>query len=114
MTTTFDPAKIRARLLAMKEELLQASLAHEADRRPVELDQQSVGRLSRMDAMQMQAMASAMDRQRQVQVARIEAALARIDNDSYGDCPVCGEPIEAKRLALDPAIPACLACARRQ
>jgi len=102
----------RSILLTMRQQCEAASRAHEDDRRPVELDQQSVGRLSRMDAMQLQAMAEATERQRRQQIARIDAALARLDDGSWGDCVVCGEPIEEKRLANDPAVPTCLACAR--
>jgi DnaK suppressor protein len=78
----------------------------------VELDQQSVGRLSRMDAMQQQEMARAEARRRTSDLARIDIALKRIDEDEYGWCAECGEPIAYKRLEIDPAAALCVTCAR--
>ncbi|NRD90992.1 molecular chaperone DnaK [Sphingopyxis sp. BSNA05] len=81
-------------------------------RGPVELDQQSVGRLSRMDAMQQQEMAQAEARRRTSDLARIEIALNRVDDGEYGWCAECGEAIAYRRLEIDPAAHLCIACAR--
>jgi DnaK suppressor protein len=81
------------------------------DREPVELDQQQMGRLSRMDAMQAQERAKAHARRRQSERQRLHSALRRMADDEYGDCDVCGEPIAAKRLELDPAVTRCIDCA---
>ena len=62
-----DLETVRQRLLAMQEELLEADEVAKTDRAPVELDQSSVGRLSRMDAMQMQAMAVAAQQRRRIE-----------------------------------------------
>mgnify|MGYP001791486900 CR=1 FL=1 len=107
-----DDAAVRRRLLAERDELDAADGETAGMRAPVELDQQSVGRLSRMDAMQQKAMADAQARRRQMARTRIEAALRRLDDGSYGDCVMCGEEIAPKRLELDPAIPTCVACSR--
>ncbi|ABI66841.1 MULTISPECIES: TraR/DksA family transcriptional regulator [Maricaulis] len=101
----------RTKLMALRQELLDLSDAARDDRKPVELDQQSVGRLSRLDSMQVQEMAKAANARRTVEVRRIEAALARVDEDDYGWCVECGEVIEPARLALDPAVPRCAGCA---
>ena len=111
MPPGLDLATLRARLLAEHAALTGASEASAATRDPVVLDQASLGRLSRMNAMQQQAMALATERRRIVALARIEAALARLDAGDYGWCTGCGEAISPKRLALDPAIPTCIACA---
>ena len=102
---------LRARLEARAAELSEAETASTAERAPVELDQQSVGRLSRMDAMQVQAMASAQSRRRATELRRIRAALKRFDEGEYGYCAECGEEIADKRLDLDPAAPLCVDCA---
>lgn len=80
-------------------------------RKPVELDQQSVGRLSRMDAMQQQEMADAEARRRKSDIARIDAALTRIEDDEFGWCLTCGEEIAVKRLEIDPMATQCISCA---
>jgi DnaK suppressor protein len=108
-----DDAAIEARLRARRAELVEAAAAHEADRRPVQLDPARIGRLSRMDAVQDQAMAIELERRREVELARIDAALERLAEGEYGSCVTCGEAIEPRRLELDPATPLCLACARR-
>ena len=51
-----------------------------------ELDQTKVGRLSRMDAMQQQAMNSGILDRLLVKKSRLEAALIRLDNDEFGFC----------------------------
>jgi len=77
----------------------------------VVLDQQSVGRLSRMDALQQQAMAKATQGRRAVSRTRIQAALSRIDEGEFGYCTECGEEIPVRRLELDPTSPTCVSCA---
>jgi DnaK suppressor protein len=108
-----DDAAIAARLRARRAELVEAGVAHEEDRRPVKLDQTRMGRLSRMDALQEQAMAIELERRREVELARIDAALERLAGGEYGFCVTCGQAIEPKRLELDPSTPLCLGCARR-
>ena len=99
------------RLNARKVELEDLSELSEGARKPVELDQQSVGRLSRMDAMQQQAMANANDRSRQRDLVRIELAERRIREEEYGYCAECSEEIPDARLAIDPMAERCVRCA---
>lgn len=106
-----DLTAARQRLLDLKEELLSLSRSGHEDRKPVELDQQSVGRLSRLDSMQVQAMARAADARRAMTIRQIDAALIRMDEGEYGWCVECGEEIAPKRLDSDPAAPRCSACA---
>ncbi len=77
----------------------------------VTLDQQSVGRLSRMDALQSQAMAKATQARRATQRMRIAASFARMNDGEFGYCVECGDAIPVKRLELDPTIPTCISCA---
>lgn len=84
-----DLSALRASLVARLEDLLAASETTAGTRRPVELDQTSVGRLSRMDAMQGQALAVATERRRHEEMQRVEAAIKRIDKGEYGTCIAC-------------------------
>ena len=108
---TDKPAEARERLLKRQQELQSLAESSAESRKPVELDQTSVGRLSRMDAMQGQAMALETEQRRKNELSRIESALDRIDDDEYGWCIKCGEEIAAKRLELDPATAICIDCA---
>ena len=78
---------------------------------PVELDQQSIRRLSRLDAMQQQATNIANDARRQYRQVVLSAALKRIDDRDYGYCHQCDDLIGAGRLAIDPAALLCVGCA---
>jgi len=97
-------------LIAGLEESLSASAGTAA---PVVLDQSSVGRLSRMDAMQQQAMAKATRQKAQVRVTQCKAALSAFDRDEYGFCRKREEPIGFPRLSAKPEAPFCLSCQRR-
>lgn len=101
----------RAWLETRREELVQRAQISKESRDPVELDQSRVGRLSRMDALQGQAMAQETERRRKLELQRIESALARLDTDDYGYCLTCGEEISRKRIELDPAAAVCIDCA---
>lgn len=98
-----DLEYFKKRLLDLKIELQALlELSQEASS-PVVLDQTSVGRLSRMDAMQAQAMAQETERRRRVEIQKIDAALKRMEEGEYGYCIKTGEEIPAQRLELDPA-----------
>lgn len=106
-----DAEYFRKKLTALRDELTVQSERSSDARKPVMLDQQSVGRLSRQDAIQQQAMAKAQDARRAVQLRRIDAALARLDEGEFGYCAECGEAIALKRLDIDPTTAYCAACA---
>ena len=107
-----NQAEIQQRLLARRAELTALTEESAEARDTVELDQTRLGRLSRMDALQGQAMSQETERRRQVELARIEAALQRLTAGDFGFCVNCDEAIEPKRLELDPSLPTCLACAQ--
>lgn len=106
-----DTDHFRNLLEARRAELLALSDAAKDARKPVELDQQSVGRLSRQDALQQQAMANAQDARRVAELRKIKAALQRIEDGEYGSCTECGEAIAPKRLEIDLTATLCAPCA---
>ncbi|NIZ00359.1 TraR/DksA family transcriptional regulator [Thalassospira lucentensis] len=108
-----DIAELRGRLEARQAELLESSSHSEDYRKPVDLDQQAVGRLSRMDALQNQEMHLEQERRRAAELDRIKETLTRMDKDEYGHCHNCGEDIQVKRLEFDPTTPLCVDCADR-
>lgn len=101
----------REKLLARRTELAEEDQMSAESRGPVTLQQDSVGRLSRMDAMQQQAMALAAEKRRQSERSRIASALHRLDEGEWGYCLTCGEDIAAKRLEHDPSVALCVGCA---
>ncbi|WP_019568532.1 TraR/DksA C4-type zinc finger protein [Thioalkalivibrio sp. ALMg13-2] len=94
---------------------LDAALAGAADSgATVELDQQRTGRLSRMDALQGQAMAKASQQRREAQRVRARRALKRLEEGEGGLCIDCLEPIARSRMEIDPSAERCIACAEAQ
>ena len=104
----------RQRLLQLQQELTALQQTGAEAARVVELDQTSVGRLSRMDALQGQAMSQEQGRRRVNEQQKISAALRRLAAGDYGYCVACDEPIAVPRLELDPAVMLCIDCANRQ
>jgi DnaK suppressor protein len=101
----------RQRLLRLREELQAVAETGEESAAVVELDQSKVGRLSRMDAMQAQAMSQASGQRRELMLRGITAALQRLDDGDFGTCRQCDEPINPKRLEFDPTVLLCIDCA---
>ncbi len=98
-------------LLALRRSLMDAETTGAEAEEPVELDQTRQGRLSRMDAMQAQAMSKATGEQRRRLLGEIERALQRIEDGSFGECFECGEPIAPGRLEANPTATLCIGCA---
>ncbi len=109
---SIDLKSAKVLLKARRAELEGLSSLSKDARSTVELDQQSVGRLSRMDAMQQQAMNQATERTRQRDLNRIKAAMARMNDGEYGYCAECGEEIAMRRLKVDPMAERCINCAQ--
>lgn len=107
-------ARIR-NLLVQEQARLRADLkGSAASAATVELDQTRQGRLSRMDAMQQQAMARASTQRMEQRLRQIAVALRRLDEGDYGHCIDCGDSILAARLEFDPCATRCIACAGRR
>jgi DnaK suppressor protein len=108
--TTID--EFRGRLEERRAELLELEQTRKVSQETVELDQTRQGRLSRMDALQLQAMAQATGARADLQLRRIDAALARCESGDYGLCMECGEEIAHRRLMFDPTTTRCVSCAQ--
>lgn len=109
-----DTDHFKTKLEALRKAL---SAEHEeggAESGTVEADQSRLGRLSRLDALQAQAMSVAAQQRRRSHIQRIDAALRRIEEDDYGYCLDCGEEIASQRLELDPASTLCVGCASKR
>lgn len=101
----------RARVLEVRQQVEDEIESLSETGSTVELDQ-PIGRLSRMDALQMQA------RARQ-QIARLQRRLNGLNNalrvlehtpDDYGICADCEDRIGAQRLHVLPEARYCLEC----
>ncbi|WP_424928374.1 TraR/DksA family transcriptional regulator [Amaricoccus tamworthensis] len=103
---------LRGVIAARISQLEQESAAAENLAEDITLDQQSVGRLSRMDAIQRRAMADATAQRRQAELQRLRKTLLDIDDEDFGYCTDCGEPIAMARLKINPTLTRCAECTR--
>jgi DnaK suppressor protein len=111
MGDNIDLEYFKKRLEDRLQVLSAAAETQQQEGSPKELDQTRVGRLSRMDAMQQQAMSQAAARLSAAERQRIKTALVRIENEEYGYCILCEEEIAEKRLQFDPSLLTCISCA---
>lgn len=109
--TPQQTAHFRELIAAQLAEIELALTAASANAGTVMLDQSSVGRLSRMDAMQQQAMASSQQTALQRNRMKLQAARKRLECGTYGICCQCGAKIAQPRLLADPGTPFCADCA---
>jgi len=80
----------------------------------VELDQSSIGRVSRGDALQAQSMAQETTRLKQQQLRDISMSLSLIESGDYGYCNMCDLEIDQRRLEIHPTSSRCVPCASQQ
>ena len=113
MLNDIDNQHFKQALLSLRSDLLAVEQSGQEAAQTVELDQTTIGRVSRMDALQGQAMAKESQQRRTIQLQRIEASLQRIEKGIFGLCLRCGEEINVKRLEFDPTAPLCIDCARQ-
>jgi DnaK suppressor protein len=100
---------LRDLLHQKRDEVQQGLAASREDARPVGLDL-SIGRLTRVDALQQQHMAAARRGRLETQLAQIQQALSKLLAGTYGECVRCGEPIAYARLKVRPESPFCIRC----
>lgn len=108
--TRSEIAEFERQLRKLESELNELESTSQAAAATVVLDQTSVGRLSRMDAMQGQQMALESERRRKAQLLQIHSALARIKQGSFGYCSICDREIARGRLMINPAVTRCVDC----
>ena len=108
--TAAQRTELESALRLLKQELEAQLQQLEQDSKPVELDQQMIGRLSRMDALQQQQMAVASESHVRAHLNGVNLALAAISAGDYGCCQQCDEPIAWLRLKARPDAQLCVQC----
>jgi DnaK suppressor protein len=101
--------ELRRDLLVLREEIDRLLGLTRDGVRPVDLDE-PIGRLTRMDSLQVQSLARASRQGLEVKRRQVLAALDSIAAGDYGLCRRCEEPIGFRRLKVRPETPFCLSC----
>ena len=97
--------KIESEIASLKKDIISL----EESVQPIAPDV-SLGRLTRMDAIQQQQMTKANRSTCEVKLRQVKASLELIGKDEYGFCRSCEEPIGYPRLKARPEAPYCLSC----
>ena len=105
--------RFKTLLLQQRDTLMASQRLGQSATETLALDQSSVGRVSRIDAIQSQSMTIETTRLRQQQLRQITTAIAMIESGDYGFCTECHAEIDVKRLSIDPAAMQCVPCASR-
>jgi DnaK suppressor protein len=108
--TEAQQGELHTDLVELQRTLKEQLVAEQAASQPVELDQSAVGRLTRMAAMQVQEMSKANVRSLELRLGQVAQALRSADEQEYGYCRRCEEPVGYRRLKARPETPFCLAC----
>ena len=74
----------------------------------------SLGRISRMDAINNKSVAEAAMRNKQKKLTQMKIALGKIDEESFGQCSQCKQAIQSARLIYMPESTLCVRCAGRR
>ncbi len=98
-------------LIIAELERIRAESANSEEEREAISPDVAIGRLSRLDSMQMQEVAKEADRRREERVARLEVALDQLDEGTYGRCEGCEDDIDFERLKIAPEAERCSNCA---
>jgi len=105
---TAEIAALRAGLLAKKEEFAARLARITANvQRGFNADSKEMAK-----ELEDSEVVDALGNDARAEIAKISAALLRLDNGRYGFCAECAEPIEDDRIAAYPYAVECIDCAR--
>ena len=109
--TTKERAELKETIQAKLVETQLKISALEEVTQPIS-PENSIGRVSRMDAINNKSVAEAALRIARKQYTSLEIALTKIDSAEFGICMYCKKGIQPKRLMFMPESTKCVRCAR--
>jgi DnaK suppressor protein len=110
--TKGEREKLEKIITAEKDNLLTNIQSLEEGSRPVAPDE-AIGRLTRMEAINAKSINEANLNAARVKLAKLERALAKLDDPDFGICAICEKPIPVGRIMLMPETTVCVQCADR-
>jgi DnaK suppressor protein len=72
----------------------------------------SIGRISRMDAINNKSVTEAVLKQAEEKLQKLQYALSRVDHPEFGICVRCNNPIPIGRILIRPESTRCVNCAQ--
>ena len=100
-------------LIKQKIEKLKIKIAGYEDMSAPVTPENSIGRISRMDAINNKSVFEASLRKAKTELGALQKALFVIDSDDFGICKSCKNEIQWQRILIKPDSPYCIHCAKR-
>lgn len=110
--TKKERASLKERILLLITEGEKEIAMLEEHTKPVS-PENSLGRISRMDAINNKSVADASMRSKKAKLTKLRIALTHIDNEDFGVCKMCNNTIQPARLMYMPESTRCVRCASR-
>ncbi|MCA9396272.1 MAG: TraR/DksA C4-type zinc finger protein [Candidatus Omnitrophica bacterium] len=104
-------SRIRSEINGQIEQLEEQILSLKEQCKPVQPDS-SLGRITRMDAIQQKSMAEENLRQSESTLHSLKDTLDRLNDAGFGICTVCKQNIAPERILYLPQAKTCVHCAR--
>ena len=96
---------IKAKINKLKIEIVDLKLLA----KPIE-PENSIGRISRMDAINNKTITDRMLRNSEEKLKKLEYNLSQLETENFGNCRKCKNKINIKRLKLMPEVSTCVKC----
>jgi len=100
--------KIKEHIIKVKADIVEL----EKMTQPIS-PENSIGRISRMDAINNKSVAEAALRNKKAKLTKLNVAIVKVDEEGFGACHMCGNEIQAMRLMFMPESTRCVRCAAR-
>ena len=108
--SALDPKQIASEIKQLIKKLEIEIAALEESAAPV-VPENSIGRISRMDAINNKSVVEASLRNRKKKLGKLRVALSNVAKPGFGQCANCGNAINPKRIMLMPESSKCIKCA---
>lgn len=105
-------AAIKAKIISLIEEAELSIVKMQDMAQPVK-PENSLGRISRMDAINNKSVVDAAIRTKKSKLGKLKVALNSLDKKDFGFCSACKNPIQEGRLIFMPESTLCVRCASR-
>ena len=102
--------RLRSLIKREIEDTMERLAEYKEQSKPVPPDD-SIGRLTRMEALSSKSVAEEMLRRTEAKLAGLERALHQVGTPEFGTCSNCGGEIPLARILLQPESSRCVRCA---
>lgn len=110
--TASEKSELKKQINTLIEKMKVDIVALEKMTEPVK-PENSLGRISRMDAINNKSVMEVSLRNKRDKLTKLRVALSNIDDENFGQCKMCKNPIRPKRLIYMPESNRCVRCADR-